>query len=151
MKATKTFLTLNSLIIVVALAMLVAPTGQARAASGVGGSPTSRQYTEIRAANAEAGRQQVTRTQLPLKRNTVSYFWEEAGIAAAVLTGFVVLGLWGDLAIGSLVCGIGALIAGASLIARNADSRVRQAFSGETASCTVTPEAPDASEGFAHR
>jgi hypothetical protein len=105
----------------------------------------------MRAANAEAGRQQVTRTQLPLKRRTVSYFWEEAGIAAAVLTGFVVLGLWGDLAIGSLVWGIGALIAGAGLIAHKAGARAGQAFSAETASSTVTPEAPDASEGFAHR
>lgn len=151
MKATKTFLTLNSLIIVVALAMLVAPTGQARGASGVGGSPASRQFTATRAANAEAGRRQVTRSQLHLKRTRVSYFWEETGIAAAVLTGFVVLGLWGDLAIGNLICGIGALIAGAGLIARKADARVRQSFSAETASSTVTPEAPDASEGFAHR
>jgi hypothetical protein len=86
-----------------------------------------------------------------MERSGVSYFWEEAGIAAAVLTGFVLLGLWGDLAIGGLVWGIGALIAGASVIARNADSYVRQAFRAETASSTVTPEAPDASEGLAHR
>jgi hypothetical protein len=47
-----------------------------------------------------------------------SYFWAEASIAAGVLAGIFVLGLWGDVAIGGVILGLQLLCAGAGLAAR---------------------------------
>jgi hypothetical protein len=42
-----------------------------------------------------------------------SYFWADAGIAAGVLTGLLMLGLWGDRAIGGAIFGMQLLCMGA--------------------------------------
>ena len=41
-----------------------------------------------------------------------SYFWTDTAITGGVLTGIVMLGLWGDVAIGSVILGIQLLCAG---------------------------------------
>jgi hypothetical protein len=59
-----------------------------------------------------------------------------------VLAGIVVLGLWGDVAIGGLIFGIAALGAGAVLTARKA--RGCGAFRREAAADTSISDAPTA-------
>jgi hypothetical protein len=45
-----------------------------------------------------------------------------------VLVGFLVLGLWGDVAVGGLIIGIELLASGAALTARKARACARNAF-----------------------
>jgi hypothetical protein len=47
-----------------------------------------------------------------------SYFWVDAGIAAAALTGFLALGLWGDRAVGGVILSIQLLCVGAAWATR---------------------------------
>ena len=43
-----------------------------------------------------------------------SYFWADAGVATALLAGFLALGLWGDRAVGGVIFGIQCLCVGAA-------------------------------------
>jgi hypothetical protein len=56
-----------------------------------------------------------------------SYFWSDVAIGAGVLAGIVVLGLWGDVAIGGLIVGIQLLCASAALGARKVAAHARKA------------------------
>jgi hypothetical protein len=140
-KGRSTSLELKGLALAVALAVLAAPTVQARAATSVPRSVTTALRAEERATIGKADRRQVAREQLRLT-SSASYFWADAGIAAGVLAGFVVLGLWGDVAIGGLIVGVALLGARAALIARKACLLGREAFVREAPPHTPTPEAP---------
>ncbi len=142
MNGGKRSLNLKCLTLAVALAVLAAAPIQARAATSVRGSATIGVGAEGRAASGKATLH-FPRNQLRAKQSTASYFWVDAGIAAGVFAGFVVFGLWGDVAIGGLIFGVGVLGAGAVLTARKACARGRQAFR-RAASDTPTSEAPTA-------
>jgi hypothetical protein len=144
MKSRKTSLNLKCLTLAVALAVLATQTVQAGAATNVRESATTGLRAEGRAANGKASPQHLARNQLRPKQSTASYFWAEAGIAAGVLAGFVVLGLWGDVAIGGLIFGVWSLGAGAVLTARKTCARGREAFGREAVSATPTSEVPTA-------
>lgn len=135
-------LDLRCLALAVALAALAAPTLSATAATSVRGSATTALHAEGRAAIGKAGPDQLALEQLRPKQSSASYFWADVGIAAGVLAGFVVLGLWGDVAIGGLIVGVALLGSGAALIGRTACVRGREAFGREASSQTPTPAAP---------
>jgi hypothetical protein len=123
-KGRKISLNATWLTLAVAFAVLAAPTVQARAATNGPGTA----MTVLRpngAAGGQASPDQLARKQLLPKQGSASYFWAEAGVAAAVLAGLLMLGLWGDLAIGGLIVGVGLLASGAALIARKASLRAR--------------------------
>jgi hypothetical protein len=140
-KGRKTSRNLKCLTLAIAIAVLAAPTVQAGTATSVRGSAASLR-TEGSATGGNAKPQVLARTQLPPKRTTTSYFWAEAGVAAAVLAAFVVLGLWGDVLIGGLFFGIGALGGGVALTARKACARAREAVGRDPASDKPASEAP---------
>ena len=48
-----------------------------------------------------------------------SYFWADAGLAAAFLVGFLALGLWGDRAVGGVIFAIQCLCVGLAWPIRN--------------------------------
>jgi hypothetical protein len=56
-----------------------------------------------------------------------AHFWSDAAIAGGVLAGIVVLGLWGDVAIGGVILGIQLLCAGTAIAARKASAHARGA------------------------
>src|SRR5262249_16029757 len=60
------------------------------------------------------GRQDPGQNAAPPTDAGHSYFWADAGIAAAVLAGLLVLGLWGDRAVGGVIFGIERLRVGAA-------------------------------------
>ncbi len=109
MTGRKTSRKLKCLALALALAGLAAPMVQARAATKMPATATNvpgTATTFLRADGAASGSDQFAWKQLSRKGSSTSYFWAEAGIAAAVLVGFVVLGLWGDAAIGGLIFGV---------------------------------------------
>lgn len=75
-------------------------------------------------ATLESERRPVTDSQHPVLNparptgSGRSYFYEDVGIAAALLAGFLALGLWGDRAVGGIIFGIQCLCAGAAWPAR---------------------------------
>jgi hypothetical protein len=137
-KGRKTSLSLECLGLAAAVAVLSAPMVQARAGSAMTGLSA-----EGRAASVTVGSHNLARTQLHPKQNSASHFWADAGILAGVLAGIVVLGLWGDVAIGGVIFGVAALGAGALLTARKA-ARARKAFRREAAADTSISDAPTA-------
>ena len=142
MERTKTSLNLMWLTIVVTLAVLATAPVHATAASNIRGSAPTVVRADVPAASAKAGSRHLTRNQLRPKQASASYFWIEAGILVAVFAGIVLLGLWGDIAIGCVVFGIWVLTAASGLATRKAYLHIRQAFVENTASGTPTPHAP---------
>jgi hypothetical protein len=109
--------------------LLAAPTIQAVEANSrpaTHGGPA----TELRSVTAA---QHLEPNQMQPKGSAKSYFWSYAAITGGVLAGIVVLGLWGDLAIGGAILCIQLLCGGAAIAARKvgpcsraASRRVRQ-------------------------
>jgi hypothetical protein len=62
-----------------------------------------------------------------------SYFWADASIAAALVTGLLVLGLWGDRAVGGGILGIQLLCASAARGARKVRAHAFARYCGRTA------------------
>ena len=75
-------------------------------------------------ATVESELRQVTDSQHPAQSpvrptgSGKSYFWADAGIAGALLAGFLALGLWGDRAVGGIIFGIHSLCVVAAWPAR---------------------------------
>jgi hypothetical protein len=122
-------LELKCLTATVAVALLAAPTIQAAAANS---RPATRGglATELRSVTAA---QHLEPKQVQPTASGKSYFWSDTAITGSVLMGIVVLGLWGDLAIGGAILGIQLLCAAAAIAARKvgpytraASRRVRQ-------------------------
>ena len=61
-----------------------------------------------------------------------SYFWADAGLAAAFLVGFLALGLWGDRAVGGIILGIQCLCAGAAWPVRTIGAHAAARFRGHS-------------------
>src|SRR5262249_4998259 len=139
---TKTSLSLKWLAIALTLAVLAAPTVRARAAGSIRGSATTASLREVPTAGPKAGSRHVIQNQYPSKRSTASYLWAVPGIAAAVPAGLLLLGLWGDVAIGGVLAGIVLLTAGAGLTVRKTYVRVRRGFGGGSSHGTPTDEQP---------
>lgn len=144
MKGRKTSLSLKCLGLAAAVAVLAAPTLQTSAATNIRGSAMTGPRAEGRAASVTVGSHHLARTQPRPKPRSASHFWADAGILAGVLAGIVVLGLWGDVAIGGLIFGIAALGAGAVLTARKVYARGCGAFRREAAADTSISDAPTA-------
>jgi hypothetical protein len=119
MKRARRSLDLKCLTVAVAVALLAAPSVQAAATNDVREPARTGSRTELHS---------VTAPQHPGPSNgsAKSYFWTEASITAAVLAGIVVLGLWGDVAIGGVIFGVQLLCAGAALPARKVVARARE-------------------------
>ena len=151
MKGTKTSRAMQWLTIAVTLAALAVPPAEAAAASTSRGSATTLARVGVPATSATSGPPHLARNQFRPKQIGTSYFWTEAGIVAALLGGFLLLGLWGDVAIGAVVSGIWALTAGAGAAARKAYTHARRAFGGDTAPAPTAPEAHTAPEALGRR
>ena len=65
-----------------------------------------------------------------------SYFWADASIAAALVTGLLVLGLWGDRAVGGGIIGIQLLGATAARGARKVRAHAFARYRGRTTPST---------------
>jgi hypothetical protein len=106
----------------VAVALLAAPTVPAAAANS---RPVTRGglATELRSVTPA---KHVESDQMQPKASGKSYFWIDAAITGGVLAGIVVLGLWGDLAIGGAILGTELLCAGAAIAARKVGPRARR-------------------------
>jgi hypothetical protein len=120
---------LKCLTAVAAVAFLAAPTVQAVAANSRPGTRGGL-ATDLRSVTPP---QHLELNQMQPKGSAKSYFWSDAAITGGVLAGIVVLGLWGDLAIGGAILAIQLLCAGAAIAARKlgpysraASRRVRQ-------------------------
>jgi hypothetical protein len=116
-------LELKCLTAAVAVALLAAPTVQAAAANS---RPVTRDglATELRSVTAA---QHVEPKHAQLNGSGKSYFWTDAAIVGGVLAGILVLGLWGDVAIGGVILGIELLCAGAAIAARRVSAHAREA------------------------
>jgi hypothetical protein len=116
-------LELKCLTATVAVALLAAPTVQAAAADS---RPVTRggPATELRSVTAA---QHVEPNQVQPNGSGKSYFWSDAAILVGVLTGIVVLGLWGDVAIASAILGIQLLGAGMAIAARRVGAHAHEA------------------------
>jgi hypothetical protein len=104
MNRSRRSLVLKCLTAAIAVALLAAPT--------------------VRAATADS--RPVTRAKPAMVQPTgsaKSYSWSDAAVAGGVLAGIVVLGLWGDVAIGGAILGIQLLCAGAAIAARRVSAR----------------------------
>jgi hypothetical protein len=139
------------LTIAVTLAALAVPPAEAAAASTIRGSATTLARVGVPATSATAGSRHLARNQFRPKQVGTSYFRTEAAILAALLGGILVLGLWGDVAIGAVVSGIWALTAGAGAAARKAYTHARRALGGDTAPAPSAPEAHTAPEALGRR
>lgn len=146
MKTKRTSLNLKRLTIVVTLAVLAAAPVHATAASTIRGSASTVVRGELAGTGRKADSPQLTRNQLPPKLPSASYFWIDAGVLAAVLAGLVLLGLWGDVAVGGIVFGIWVIAAAVCLAIRKAYVHIRHAFADDTASSTTSSEARTATE-----
>lgn len=133
MKGRKTSISLKCLTLAAAIAVLAAPPMQARAATGVGGPVTTRLTTE---ASSVTGSRHLNPNQGP-RHGGKSYFWPETGIVAGVLAGTLLLGLWGDVAIGGIIFAVQALCEGAATAARKA-----RAHAGKTMRPVVVSDTP---------
>jgi predicted lipid-binding transport protein (Tim44 family) len=118
MNRSRGHLHLKCLTAAVAVALLAAPTVQAAAA---GSGPVMRRLHSVTAA------QHVEANQVQPNGSGKSSFWSDAAIAGGVLAGILVLGLWGDVAIGGLILGLQLLCAGAALCSRKVVARAREA------------------------
>lgn len=122
-------LELKCLTAAVAVAFLATPTVQVAAANSKPVTPGG-PAVELRPVTAA---QHVEPNQLQPHGSGKSYFWSDAAITLGVLASIVVLGLWGDVAIGGAILSIELLCAGAAIAARKvgdyargASRRVRQ-------------------------
>lgn len=118
MNRSRGHLHLKCLTAAVAVALLAAPTVQAGAAS-------SRPVMRAGLHSVTAA-QHVEANQVQPNRSGKSSFWSDAAVAGGVLAGIVVLGLWGDVAIGGLILGLQLLCAGAASGARKVVPRARE-------------------------
>ncbi len=93
-----------------------------------------------------AGPQQLGPNQVQSKGSGKSYFLTEASVAAAVLTGFIVLGLYGDAAIGGVIFGMQFACASAARAARKVGTLARDASPQVRHVAGSTPPAPPREE-----
>jgi hypothetical protein len=116
-------LELKCLTAAVVVALLAAPTVQAAAANS---RPVTRggPATELRSVTAA---QHLEPNRVQPNGSGKSYFWSDAAIAGGVLAGILVLGLWGDVAIGGAILGIQFLCAGAAIAGRKVGAHAREA------------------------
>jgi predicted lipid-binding transport protein (Tim44 family) len=114
---------LKCLATVVAVALLAAPTVQAAAANDT---PVTRDGSAAELRSMTAGRQAEPNQARPY-RSGKSYLWSDTAMLGGVLAGIVVLGLWGDVAIGGAILGIQLLCVGAAIAARKAGAHARKA------------------------
>jgi hypothetical protein len=124
MNRSRGYLHLKCLTAAVAVALFVGATGQAAAGNS---RPVTHGglATELHSVTAA---QHVEANQLQLNGSGKSLFWSDAAIVGGVLAGIVVLGLWGDVAIGGLILGLQLLFAAAALGARKLVARAREAL-----------------------
>lgn len=106
---------LSCLIVATVVAFLAPSTAQAARAVGV---PTA-------AASTDTARQPRAQDELRSSATGQSYLWDYVVVTGAVLLGLVVLGLWGDVAIGAVIVGICGLAGGAGRIVGKASRHVR--------------------------
>jgi hypothetical protein len=138
-------LELKCLTAAVAVALLAAPTVQAGAANSrpVTGSGLATEPRSVTAA------QHVEPTkQAQLNGSGKSYFWTDAAIVGGVLAGILVLGLWGDVAIGGVILGIELLCAGTAIAARKVGAHAREASLRMWQSAGSNPAASSRSSSF---
>ena len=140
MKGRKTSINLSCLTLAATIAILAAPTMEARAATHVSAPVTSRLTTEASAVTSPPHLNPNQGTRPAVK----SYFWSETGTVAGVLAGILVLGLWGHVAIGGMIFAVSALCEGAAKVARKAGVHARKTHRPVAASDTPSPEAPAA-------
>jgi hypothetical protein len=114
---------LKCLTAAVAVALLAAPTIEVVAANS---RPATRGGLAIELRSVTAA-QHVEPDQMQPKGSGKSYFWSDAAITGGVLVGIVVLGVWGDVAIGSAILVIQLLCAGAAIAARMVRAYGREA------------------------
>lgn len=107
----KTTLNLNCLT-VAAVALLAILPVQAEAANSPHRLARATLENELRSVT---GPQHLAPNPVQATASGKSYFWADAGIAAALLAGFLALGLWGDRAVGGVIFGIQRLCVGLAL------------------------------------
>ncbi len=124
MKGTRRPHYLKALTVGVALALPAAPTVGSAAANGLPGPAPTGPTTELPSV---AGPQQLGPNRVQSKGDGKSYFLTEASVAAAVLAGFIVLGLYGDVAIGGVIFAVQLACASAERAARKVGTLARDA------------------------
>ena len=100
---------------VAAVALLAILPVQAGAANSPARPARATQESELRPVT---GSQHPAQNPVRPTGSGKSYFWADAGIATALLAGFMALGLWGDRAVGGVIFGIQCLCVGAAWPAR---------------------------------
>jgi hypothetical protein len=123
MKGTRRSHYLKALTVAAALALPAATTVGAAAANGLPG-PAPGPTAELPSVS---GPQQLGPNRVQPKGSGKSYFLTEASVAAAVLAGFIVLGLYGDVAIGGVIFAVQLACASAARAARKVGTLAREA------------------------
>jgi hypothetical protein len=112
----KTILSLTCLTVAAAVALLATPPVQARAANSPNRPAHAAMAQKVRSVT---GPQHLVVNPVRPTGSGKSYFWSDVSIAAVVLTAFLILGLWGDRAIGGVIFGMQLFWMGAAWTIRN--------------------------------
>jgi hypothetical protein len=129
--------------VAVALGLTVAPAVGAAAANGL---PAGRPLDRRRSCLQWLAHSNWGRTRCSRRGSGKSYFLTEASVAAAVLTGFIVLGLYGDVAMGGVIFGMQFACASAARAARKVGTLARDASPQVRHVAGSTPPAPPREE-----
>jgi hypothetical protein len=114
----KMTLILTCLTVAATVALLATPPVRARASSP----HRPAHATLARELRSMTGPQQLVPNPVRPTGSSKSYFWSDVTIAAAVLMGLLIFGLWGDRAVGGVIFGIELLCVGAAWMTRNVPS-----------------------------